>query len=171
MPEQEDKTTVEEAVQANTEAAENVENKDVAPEVEAVQEDAVEEVQKVNEPSLEGINEALAKIQETLEQSTAGEQQREAALSKVRETVEGVEAKVEKQLTDLLEKHEKLATEITAIKEGWNGVEKRLETIEGATALRKSNDVEDESVNLAKVNTGKKNVWVGSFLPSSFDQE
>lgn len=171
MPEQEDKTTVEQAVEANTEAAENVDNKDVAEEVEAVEETAVEEVEKINEPSLAGINEALAKIQETLENATAGEQEREEALSKVREAVEGVEAKVEKQLTDLLEKHEKLATDFTSFKEGLDGVEKRLETIEGATALRKSNDVEDEGVNLSKGNAGKKNVWVGSFLPSSFDQE
>lgn len=170
MPEQEDNNAVEETVET-TETTEEVETNDVEPEVEAVQEETVEEVEKVNEPSLEGINEALVKIQETLEAATAGEKEREEALSKVRETVEGVEAKVEKQLSDLLDKHEKLATELTAIKEGWNGVEKRLETIEGATALRKSNDVDDEGGTLEKGNAPKKNVWVGSFLPSSFDQE
>jgi flagellar motility protein MotE (MotC chaperone) len=138
-------------------------------EVSEVTEAIVEEVEKVNEPSLAGINDALIKIQETLEQATAGGQERDNALSKVREAVEGVEAKVEKQLADLLDRHEKLATEFTTFKEGLGTVEKRLETIEGATALRKSNDVEDEDINLSKGNT-KKSVWVGSFLPTSFDQ-
>jgi hypothetical protein len=153
----------------NTETVETADNT-VETEVEAVEETVTEEVEKINEPSLAGINEALSKIQETLEQATAGENQREEALSKVREAVEGVEAKVEKRLSDLLERHEKLATEFTSFKEGLDTVEKRLETIEGATALRKSNDVEDEGVTLSKGNT-KKSVWVGSFLPPSFDQE
>lgn len=157
MPEQDE--TVEAVVEANTETAE----------VEAVEEKTVEEVVEIREPSLAGINDALAKIQETLEAATAGDHEREEALSKVREAVEGVEAKVEKQLSDLLERHEKLATDFTSFKEGLDTVEKRLETIEGATALRKSNDVEEDGTTLQK--SAKKNVWVGSFLPSTFDQE
>lgn len=153
------------------ETTETVEETEEAPEVEAVEETATEEVAKINEPNLAEINTALAKIQETLEQATAGDKEREEALSKVREVVEGVEEKVEKQLGELLERHEKLATEFTTFKEGLDTVEKRLETIEGATALRKSNDVDDEGVNLSKGNAGKKSVWSNSFLPSSFDQE
>jgi hypothetical protein len=130
-----------------------------------------EEVQKVNEPDLAGIATALESIQDTLKQATAGEEQREAALSKVREAVEGVEAKVEKQLQDLLAKHEELAGEFTSFKEGLDTVEKRLQTIEGATALRKSADVEDEGATLSKGNAPAKSVWSNSFLPTSFDQE
>lgn len=164
MPEKEEtEATVEETVEAT-------ETEEVQPEVEAVEEEAVE-VENVEEPSLAGINEALAKIQETLESVSVEKVEREEALSKVREAVEGVEAKVEQKLTDLLNKHEKLATEFTSFKDGLDTVEKRLETIEGATALRKSNDVENEGETLAKGNTGKKNVWSNSFLPSSFDQE
>jgi hypothetical protein len=128
-----------------------------------------EEVETVNEPDFASIATALESIQQTLQQATAGEQEREVALSKVREAVEGVEAKVEKQLTDLLAKHEELAGEFASFKEGLDTVEKRLETIEGATALRKSSDVEDDDVTLSKGNV-KKSVWSNSFLPTSFDQ-
>ncbi len=149
-----------------------VENENVEAVAEVVEETATEEkaeVQEVREPDLAGIATALESIQETLKNATAGEQEREAALSKVREAVEGVEAKVEKQLTDLLTRHEELAGEFTAFKQGLDTVEKRLETIEGSTALRKSSDVEDVDATLSKRNVNKNN-WAGSFLPTSFDQ-
>jgi hypothetical protein len=139
-----------------------------AKEVAEVTDGANEEVEKVNEPDFATIATALESIQETLQQATAEGQQREAALSKVREAVEGVEAKVEKQLSDLLARHEELAGEFTSFKEGLDTVEKRLETIEGATALRKSTDVEDDSATLTK--SKPKSVWSNSLLPSSFDQ-
>jgi hypothetical protein len=131
-------------------------------------EEATPEVEKVNEPDFTSIANALESIQETLKQATEDGQEREAALSKVREAVEGVEAKVEKQLQDLLAKHEELAGEFTSFKEGLGQVEKRLETIEGATALRKSSDVKDEGDELKK--SKPKSVWSNSFLPTSFDQ-
>ncbi len=140
-----------------------------AKEVEEVKEEvATQEVEKVNEPDFATIANALESIQETLQQATAEGQEREAALSKVREAVEGVEAKVEKQLSDLLAKHEELAGEFTAFKEGLDTVEKRLETIEGATALRKSSDVEDDGQEIKK--SKPKSVWSNSLLPTSFDQ-
>lgn len=139
-----------------------------ANEVDEVTEAEVTEVEKVNEPDFVSIANALESIQQTLKQATAEGEEREAALSKVREAVEGVEAKVEKQLTDLLAKHEELAGEFTAFKEGLDTVEKRLETIEGATALRKSSDVEDDGATLSK--SKPKSVWSNSLLPTSFDQ-
>jgi hypothetical protein len=149
---------------------ENVEPTTATAEVEEVTEaEATTEVEKVTEPDFASIANALESIQETLKQATEEGQEREAALSKVREAVEGVEVKVEKQLTDLLAKHETLATEIANIKEGWNGVEKRLENIEGATALRKSTDVGDEETTLSKGSV-KKSLWSNSLLPTNFDQ-
>lgn len=166
-------------VNNSTEGGQEVSEQEQVVEVEAVTEEAVAEtvteveveaeVEKIQEPDLAGIATALESIQQTLKQATAGEQQREDALSKVRQAVEGVEVKVEKQLSDLLTKHEELAGEFTAFKQGLDTVEKRLETIEGSTALRKSADVEDVDATLSKRNV-KKNDWAGSFLPTSFDQ-
>jgi hypothetical protein len=153
-----EKQTVE-ADSTKTETAEVEEVKDT---------EATLEVESVSEPDFVSIATALETIQETLTRATQDGQQREVALSKVREAVEGVEAKVEKQLQDLLAKHEELAGEFTSFKEGLGQVEKRLETIEGATALRKSSDVEDEGLELKK--SKPKSVWSNSFLPTSFDQ-
>lgn len=167
MPENVQETTAVEAEATTTATEETPE----APEVEAVKEEATaEEVQKVNEPDFEGIATALQSIQETLKTATAEGQEREVALAKVREAVEGVEAKVDQRLTDLLAKHEELAGEFTSFKAGLDTVEKRLETIEGATALRKSSDVEDDET-LAKSASvkEKKGLWSNSFLPDSFD--
>lgn len=161
-------TETEETVEATEEAP--VED---ATEVEAVEEVAEEdEVKEVSEPDLVDIAKALDDIQKTLAQSTETEQEREAQLTKVRETVEGVEAKVEKQLSDLLQRQEKLDTDFKSFKEGLDTVEKRLETIEGSTALRKSADVEDEDEALRKGADGSKSksVWSNKFLPTSFDQ-
>lgn len=160
--EQEEVQTVTDADTTDAEANE-VEN--------ATETEGAGEVEKVNEPDFTTIATALESIQETLQQATAEGQEREAALSKVREAVEGVEAKVEKQLSDLLAKHEELAGEFTSFKEELGTVEKRLETIEGATALRKSSDVEDDGATLSKGASVKKSVWSNSFLPTSFDQE
>jgi hypothetical protein len=137
------------------------------PEVQAVEETATTEVTEVNEPDLAGIANALDEIKNTLKQTTEAGAEREAALSKVRETVEGVEATVSKQLSDLLERHEKLAGDFTALKDGLGVVEKRLETVEGSTALRKSSDVENEGQELKKQKP--TSVWSNKFLPYSFD--
>jgi hypothetical protein len=138
------------------------------PEVEAVEEN--KEVQTVDEPDLAGIASALDEIKDTLKSTTKAGEEREAALSKVREAVEAVESNVQVKFADLLAKHEELAGELAYIKNGFGAVEKRLDTIEGATALRKSADVEDEGETLEKGNASKKSVWGNSFLPLSFDE-
>lgn len=152
----------------NEQVVEATETETQTQEVQEVTEAEATEVEKVNEPDFATIATALESIQETLKLATDTAEEREAALSKVREAVEGVEAKVEKQLTDLLTKHEELAGEFASFKDGLDTVEKRLETIEGSTALRKSSDVEDEGTALQK--SKPKSVWSNSFLPNSFDQ-
>lgn len=126
-----------------------------------------EETTDVNEPDLQGIAKALEDIKISL--NKVGED-REEALSAIRETVAGVEKSVSTQMEDLLKQHTEFATEFKSFKDRQAEVEKRLSTFEGSTAFKKSLDVTEEADLEKSAGSNKENTfWSEAFLPGKFD--
>jgi len=82
-------------------------------------------------------------------------------VSEIKETVETFSKSVNAQITELAEKHSALSAAVTEIKGTIDGVQKRVDAVEGDTAIKKSSDL-GGSVAPA-VNKSK---WNGSFLGS-----
>ena len=82
-------------------------------------------------------------------------------VSEIKETVETFSKGVTAQITELAEKHSSLSAAVTEIKGAIDGVQKRVDAVEGETAIKKSSDL-GGSVAPA-VNKSK---WNGSFLGS-----
>ena len=82
-------------------------------------------------------------------------------VSEIKETVETFSKGVNAQITELAEKHSALSAAVTEIKGTIDGVQKRVDAVEGDTAIKKSSDL-GGSVAPA-VNKSK---WNGSFLGS-----
>ena len=82
-------------------------------------------------------------------------------VSEIKETVETFSKSVNAQITELAEKHSALSAAVTEIKGTIDGVQKRVDAVEGDTAIKKSSDL---GVSVAPaVNKSK---WNGSFLGS-----
>jgi len=126
-----------------------------------------EEASDVNEPDLQGIAKALEEIKSSL---TKVDDDREQALSAIRETVAGVEKSVSTQMEDLLKQHTEFANEFKSFKDRQAEVEKRLSTFEGSTAFKKSLDVTEETDLEKSSDSNKENTfWSAAFLPNKFD--
>lgn len=125
-----------------------------------------DEASDVNEPDLQGIAKALEEIKSSL--SKVGDD-REEALSAIRQTVEGVEKSVSTQMEDLLKQHTELASEFKSFKDGLTNVEKRLSSFEGSTAFKKSLDVTEETDLEKSASSDEKTFWSAAFLPTKFD--
>ena len=82
-------------------------------------------------------------------------------VSEIKETVETFSKGLNAQITELAEKHSALSAAVTEIKGTIDGVQKRVDAVEGDTAIKKSSDL-GGSVAPA-VNKSK---WNGSFLGS-----
>ena len=82
-------------------------------------------------------------------------------VSEIKETVETFSKSVNAQITELAEKHSAISAAVTEIKGTIDGVQKRVDAVEGDTAIKKSSDL-GGSVAPA-VNKSK---WNGSFLGS-----
>ena len=82
-------------------------------------------------------------------------------VSEIKETVETFSKSVNAQITELAEKHSALSAAVTEIKGTIDGVQKRVDAVEGDTAIKKSSDL-GGSVAPA-VNKSK---WNGSVLGS-----
>ena len=82
-------------------------------------------------------------------------------VSEIKETVETFSKGVNAQITELAEKHSSLSAAVTEIKGAIDGVQKRVDAVEGETAIKKSTDL-GGSVG-ATINKSK---WNGSFLGS-----
>jgi len=82
-------------------------------------------------------------------------------VSEIKETVEAFSKGVNAQITELAEKHSSLSAAVTEIKGAIDGVQKRVDAVEGETAIKKSSDLGGSEV-LAK----SKSKWNGSFLGS-----
>lgn len=132
--------------------------------------DAKEETVVVapEEPDLQGISKVLTEIKDSLAKVSAGNQEKDAALTEIRESVSSVEKGLDAKMKDLLTKHQELVDEFKTFRSNIDTVEKRLGTIESASAIKKSASVSNEEVIKA---TTKDSVWSGTFLPSNFDQK
>lgn len=134
--------------------------------------DTTEEVTKstsdeeivANEPDLQGIAKALEEIKASL--ASDG---RETAIAEIKKTVEGVEKGVETRMEELLKQHTELAADFKAFKEGLDGVEKRLTSVESSSAIKKSADVETDSQIEKSNKQEQKPFWSSAFLPKDFD--
>lgn len=161
MPEE----NVEQEVVAEAEEVQEDTSEVQANEVEDVKEvddsDETSEVAETVEPDFAVLTKALESIQQSLDRATASEQERENAISKVIETVEGVEAKVAGQLEKLLQEHQTLASDFESFKQGLKGIEKRLENVEGTTAIQKSLTVEGVAHPTEREG---RSFWKGTFL-------
>jgi hypothetical protein len=82
-------------------------------------------------------------------------------VSEIKETVETFSKGVNAQITELAEKHSALSAAVTEIKGTIDGVQKRVDAVEGDTAIKKSSDLGGSVVA-----TTKKSTWNGSFLGS-----
>lgn len=138
-----------------------------------VTEEVTEEVEKsasedegteVSEPDLHGIAKALEEIKASLANDTQG-----VAIAEIRKTVEGVEKGVETRLEELLTQHKELAADFKTFKDGLDGVEKRLTSVESSSAIKKSADVETDSQIEKSSKHEQKPFWSSAFLPDNLD--
>jgi hypothetical protein len=84
-----------------------------------------------------------------------------AHVSEMKETVESFSKSINGQITELAEKHSALSAAVTEIKSTIDGVQKRVDAVEGDTAIKKSSDLgRSEGVRQSK------SKWNGSFLGS-----
>jgi hypothetical protein len=82
-------------------------------------------------------------------------------VSEIKETVETFSKGVTAQITELAEKHSSLSAAVTEIKGAIDGVQKRVDAVEGDTAIKKSSDLGGSVVPVVN-----KSKWNGSFLGS-----
>jgi hypothetical protein len=84
-----------------------------------------------------------------------------AQVSEIKETVETFSKSLNDQITELSEKHNTLSSAVSEIKGTIDGVQKRVDAVEGSTAIKKSLDLGG-----SQEATTKKSKWNGSFLGS-----
>ncbi len=82
-------------------------------------------------------------------------------VSEIKETVETFSKGLNAQITELAEKHSALSAAVTEIKGTIDGVQKRVDAVEGDTAIKKSSDLGGSAVLATN-----KSKWNGSFLGS-----
>lgn len=131
-------------------------------------ESAEETGTEINEPDLQGIAKALDEIKATLAGVTETGVAREAAIAEIKKTVDGVEKSVDTRLEELLKSHEKLQNDFKTFKEGLEGVEKRLTNFESSSAIKKSTDVETNTIEKSATQE-QKPFWSNAFLPNDLD--
>ena len=85
-----------------------------------------------------------------------------AQVKTVTETVETFSKSVDSRITELAEQHAVLSKAVEDIRNTIDGVQKRVDAVEGETAIKKSSDLGGSQ----EVTTIKKSKWNGSFLGS-----
>ena len=156
-----------EAVEAETTIEKSVEVVEEVAAVEAIAEttedttpaDSVEEtVEKTTDPDFaKMLGDLKGFFSETLAKATDANA---AQVSEIKETVESFSKSVNGQIAELAEKHNALSTAVLEIKGTIDGVQKRVDAVEGDTAIKKSSDLGRSEV------VTKKSTWNGSFLGS-----
>lgn len=87
-----------------------------------------------------------------------------AQVSSIQETVESFSKSVDGRISELADQHAILSKAVEDIKNTIDGVEKRVDAVEGETAIKKSSDLGgSQGVTI------KKSKWNGSFLGSVSD--
>ena len=84
-----------------------------------------------------------------------------AQVSAIKETVETFSKTVDGRISELAEQHTALSNAVSDIRNTIDGVEKRVDAVEGETAIKKSSDLGG-----SQGATIKKSKWNGSFLGS-----
>ena len=156
-----------EAVEAETIIEKSVDVVEEVAAVEAIAEttedttpaDSVEEtVEKTTDPDFaKMLGDLKGFFSETLAKATDANA---AQVSEIKETVESFSKSVNGQIAELAEKHNALSTAVLEIKGTIDGVQKRVDAVEGDTAIKKSSDLGRSEV------VTKKSTWNGSFLGS-----
>ncbi len=82
-------------------------------------------------------------------------------VSEIKETVESFSKSVDQRISELAEKHGALSEAVANIKGTIDGVQKRVDAVEGETAIKKSSDLGG-----SEVFKKSKSTWNGSFLGS-----
>ena len=85
-----------------------------------------------------------------------------AQVKAVTETVETFSKSVDGRITELAEQYTAISKAVEDIKNTIDGVQKRVDAVEGETAIKKSSDLGGSQ----EVSTIKKSKWNGSFLGS-----
>ena len=86
-----------------------------------------------------------------------------AQVAEVKNTVESFSKSVEARIVELAEQHNNLSETVKGIRETINSVEKRIDAVEGDTAIKKSADLGGSTEFV------KKSKWSGAFLGSVND--
>jgi len=143
--------------------AEEVKTEEVT---EVTKSEEASEIRVEKETDVENLSKALEEIQNSLSKYHKDGSDRDAAISAVKETVQGVEKALQEKLDELLTKHQELDGQFKEFKTNFSNlsqeVEKRLGVVEN-TATKKSLEKEEEKV------VRKSNAWSGAFLPSPND--
>jgi hypothetical protein len=161
-------TTVEETVVEEAPAVEETVVAEDAPAVDAVAEDApAESLEKaadvsevmVDEPDFaKMLGDLKGFFSETLNKAA---EVNAAQVSTIQDTVESFSKSVDNRITELAEQHSALSAAVTEIRNTIDGVQKRVDAVEGETAIKKSSDLGG-----SREVTTKKSKWNGSFLGS-----
>ena len=167
-------SVVEESVHAESEDVQSEDNADIE-KSDVVSEDAVASEETTPADSVEKAAEAIevtvdepdfAKMlgelkgffSDTLTKATEANA---IQVSEIKETVESFSKSINGQITELAEKHSALSAAVTEIKSTIDGVQKRVDAVEGDTAIKKSSDLGG-----SQVVTKSNSKWNGSFLGS-----
>jgi hypothetical protein len=161
-------TTVEETVVEEAPAVEETVVAEDAPAEDAVAEDApAESLEKaadvsevmVDEPDFaKMLGDLKGFFSETLNKAA---EVNAAQVSTIQDTVESFSKSVDNRITELAEQHSALSAAVTEIRNTIDGVQKRVDAVEGETAIKKSSDLGG-----SREVTTKKSKWNGSFLGS-----
>jgi hypothetical protein len=84
-----------------------------------------------------------------------------AQVTAIKDTVESFSKSVDTRISELAEQHTALSAAVNEIKSTIDGVQKRVDAVEGETAIKKSSDLGG-----SEVVTKSKSKWNGSFLGS-----
>jgi DNA anti-recombination protein RmuC len=88
-----------------------------------------------------------------------------AQVSAIQSTVETFSKSVDERITEMADQYTTLSKAVEEIKGTIDGVQKRVDAVEGETAIKKSSDLGGSQ----EVTTIKKSKWNGSFLGSVSD--
>jgi hypothetical protein len=161
-------TAVEETVVEEAPAVEETPAAEEAPAEDAVADASAETLEKAADVSEVEVDEPdFAKMlgdlkgffSETLSKATDANA---AQVKTVTETVETFSKSVDSRITELAEQHAVLSKAVEDIRNTIDGVQKRVDAVEGETAIKKSSDLGGSQ----EVSTIKKSKWNGSFLGS-----
>lgn len=148
----EENATVVDPAEKNVGETVNAEGEEVVPGEEVANVDEVEDEQ-------EAISKKLDTLQETIEKSlTETRQATETAVAELTIKVDSVKAEFDEKTSELSKQFEEFSKDLATAKSAAAEIEKSLETLNSADAIKKSAEAEPEAVTKQK-----ENLWGGAF--------